>query len=124
MIVVPALDRAVGLEQEPLAAGAVVGVGVEDLLEGDLAVQLGVQGHEDGAQAAPPVPEPGPSLPFDESPDVQARRERLLQVKRKVAAAARPTPVMPALPEAPARAGESFTSRPRAAWRRVLPGAS
>ena len=41
-----------GLEQEPLAADRVVGVRVEDLLEGHLAVQLGVQGHEDGAQAA------------------------------------------------------------------------
>ena len=40
------------LQQEPLAAGRVVGVRVEDLLEGHLAVQLGVQGHEDGAQAA------------------------------------------------------------------------
>ena len=41
-----------GLQQEPLAAGRVVGVRVEDLLEGHLAVQLGVQGDEDGAQAA------------------------------------------------------------------------
>ena len=30
----------------------VVGVGVEDLLQGHLAMQFGVQGHEDGAQAA------------------------------------------------------------------------
>ena len=37
------------------AAGRVVGVAVEDLLEGDLAVQLGVEGDEDGAQAAPGV---------------------------------------------------------------------
>ena len=44
-----------GLEQEPLAAGRVVGVVVEDLLERHLAVQLGVQRHEDGAQAAPGV---------------------------------------------------------------------
>ena len=44
-----------GLQQEPLAAGRVVGVVVEDLLERHLAVQLGVQGHEDGAQAAPGV---------------------------------------------------------------------
>jgi hypothetical protein len=44
-----------GLEQEPLAAHAVVGVIVEDLLEGDLAVQLGIQRHEDGAQSAPGV---------------------------------------------------------------------
>ena len=41
-----------GLEQEPLAAGGVVGVLVEDLLQRHLAVQLGVEGHEDGAQAA------------------------------------------------------------------------
>ena len=34
------------------AAGRVVGVLVEDLLEGDLAVELGVEGDEDGAQAA------------------------------------------------------------------------
>ena len=44
-----------GLEQEPLAAGRVVGVVVEDLLERHLAVQLGVERHEDGAQAAPGV---------------------------------------------------------------------
>ena len=44
---------------------------------------------------------------FTESPDVRSRRERLLAVKRKVAAAARPLPPMPALPETPARAGES-----------------
>ena len=41
-----------GLDQEPLAARRVVGVVVEDLLERDLAVQLGVEGHEHGAQAA------------------------------------------------------------------------
>ena len=41
-----------GLEQEPTAAGRVVGVLGEDLLERDLAVELGVQGDEDGAQAA------------------------------------------------------------------------
>ena len=44
-----------GLEQEPLAADRVVGVVVEDLLERHLAVQLGVEGDEDGAQAAPGV---------------------------------------------------------------------
>ena len=44
-----------GLDQEPLAAGRVVGVVVEDLLERHLAVQLGVEGHEDRAQAAPGV---------------------------------------------------------------------
>ena len=41
-----------GLEQEPLAADRVVGVLVEDLLEGHLAVQLGVERDEDGTQAA------------------------------------------------------------------------
>ena len=40
------------LEQEPLPAGRVVGVVVEDLLEGHLAVQLAVERDEDGAQAA------------------------------------------------------------------------
>ena len=44
-----------GLQEEPLAADRVVGVVVEDLLERHLAVQLGVEGHEDGAQAAPGV---------------------------------------------------------------------
>ena len=44
-----------GLEQEAGAADRVVGVLVEDLLERHLAVQLGVQGDEDGAQAAPGV---------------------------------------------------------------------
>ena len=44
-----------GLEQEPLAAGRVVGVRLEDLLERHLAVQLAVQGDEDRAQAAPGV---------------------------------------------------------------------
>ena len=44
-----------GLEQEPLAADRVVGVVVEDLLQGHLAIQLGVQRHEDGPQAAPGV---------------------------------------------------------------------
>ena len=44
-----------GLQQEPLAADRVVGVVVEDLLERHLAVQLGVERDEDGAQAAPGV---------------------------------------------------------------------
>ena len=44
-----------GLEQEPLPAGRVVGVVVEDLLERHLAVQLGVERHEHGPQAAPGV---------------------------------------------------------------------
>jgi hypothetical protein len=44
-----------GLEQESLPAGGVVGVPLEDLLERHLAVQLAVQGHEDGPQAAPGV---------------------------------------------------------------------
>ena len=42
-----------GLQQEALAANRVVGVTVEDLLERDLAVQLVIERHEDGAQAAP-----------------------------------------------------------------------
>ena len=41
-----------GLDEEPGAAGGVVGVVVEDLLEGDLAVQLGVERHEDRPQPA------------------------------------------------------------------------
>ena len=41
-----------GFEQEPLTAGRVVGVIVQDLLERDLAVQLAVQCDEDGAEAA------------------------------------------------------------------------
>ena len=40
-----------GLEHETRAAGGVVGVVVEDLLERDLAVELGVERHEDRAQA-------------------------------------------------------------------------
>ncbi len=44
-----------GLKQEPLAADRVVGVVGEDLLERDLAVQLGVERHEHGAQATPGV---------------------------------------------------------------------
>ena len=38
--------------QEPVAAGRVVGVVVEDLLERHLAVQLAVEGHEDRPQPA------------------------------------------------------------------------
>ena len=41
-----------GLDQEASPARRVVGVVVEDLLEGDLAVQLAVEGHIDGAEAA------------------------------------------------------------------------
>ena len=44
-----------GLEQEPRPARRFVGVVVEDLLERHLAVKLGVDGDEDGAQAAPGV---------------------------------------------------------------------
>ncbi len=42
-----------GLDEEPGAADRVVGVGVEDLLECDLAVELDVERDEDGAEAAP-----------------------------------------------------------------------
>ena len=42
-------------EHEPLAAGRFVGVLLQDLLERDLAVQLAVERHEHGAQAAPSV---------------------------------------------------------------------
>ena len=41
-----------GLDEEAVSAGGVVGAVVEDLLEGDLAVELGVEGNEDRAQAA------------------------------------------------------------------------
>ncbi len=41
-----------GLDQEPLSAGRVVGVVVEDLLEGNLAIQLAVERDEHGAQTA------------------------------------------------------------------------
>ena len=41
-----------GLDHEPLAAGRVVGMVIEDLLERHLAMELGVQRHEDGAQTA------------------------------------------------------------------------
>src|SRR5262249_27252486 len=42
-----------GLGDEPLAADRVVGVPLEDLLERHLAVELGIEGDEDLAQAAP-----------------------------------------------------------------------
>jgi len=61
----------------------------------------------DAAEVEVRTPTAQPSLAFTESPDVATRRERLLKVKRKVAAAARPAPPMPALPETSARAGES-----------------
>ena len=41
-----------GLEQESAAALRVIGVRVEDLLERDLAMQLAVESHEDGAEPA------------------------------------------------------------------------
>ncbi len=44
-----------GLQEEAGAAVGVVGVVVEDLLQRDLAMQLGVECHEDGAEAAPGV---------------------------------------------------------------------
>ena len=51
-----------GLEQEPGAAPRVVGQLGPDLLQGDLAIQLGVDRHADQAEAAPAVrpddPEP------------------------------------------------------------------
>ncbi len=40
------------LEQEPLTAGGIVGVRIEDLLERHLAVELAVEGHEHCSQAA------------------------------------------------------------------------
>ena len=53
-----------GLEQEASAAGRVVGVAVEDLLEGHLAVELAVERHEDRPEAplgvGPQHPEPSP----------------------------------------------------------------
>ncbi len=57
-----------GLEQESGAADLVVGVVVEDLLEGDLAVQLAVDGDEDGPQAPLGV------RPQDAEPLASARR--------------------------------------------------
>jgi hypothetical protein len=51
-----------GIEQEPLAAGRVVGVVVQDLFERDFAVELGIECHKDRAQTAagvrPQHPEP------------------------------------------------------------------
>ncbi len=41
-----------GLCEETLTTDSVVGVLVEDLLQRHFAVQLGVQSHKDGAQAA------------------------------------------------------------------------
>jgi hypothetical protein len=41
-----------GLGQEAAATRQIVGPHLEDLLDGHLAVALGVQGHEDGAEAA------------------------------------------------------------------------
>ena len=53
-----------GFEDEPGAAGGIIGVAVEDLLERDLAIQLGVERDEDGAQSSarmgPQDPEPLP----------------------------------------------------------------
>jgi hypothetical protein len=40
-----------GLEQEPLPAGRVVGVAVQHLHQGHLAMQFRIQRDEDGAQA-------------------------------------------------------------------------
>ncbi len=44
-----------GLDEKPVAAGRVVGVAVEDLLEGDLAVQLAIERHEHLPQTTPGV---------------------------------------------------------------------
>ncbi len=41
-----------GLKHEPLPAGRIIGMAVVDLLQRHLAVQLGVQGDEDGAESA------------------------------------------------------------------------
>src|SRR5262249_28564689 len=53
-----------GLHQEPGAIGLVVGVAVEDLLEGDFAVELAVERHEYRPEAPlrmrPQHPEPLP----------------------------------------------------------------
>ena len=72
-----------GLEDEPGAAGGVVGVVVEDLLERDLAVQLGVERDEDRAQPAagvgPQDAEPlavAGGLPNDAVASASARRCR------------------------------------------------
>jgi hypothetical protein len=44
-----------GLDEKPVAAGRVVGVAIEDLLEGDLAVQLAIERHEHFPQTTPGV---------------------------------------------------------------------
>ncbi len=83
-----------------------------DLRRGTSPRPTGDEGaREDGEERHAPI-RPRPtgdetSAVFTEASDVQSRRERLLQVKRKVEAAARPAPTMPALPETSARAGES-----------------
>ncbi len=41
-----------GFQDEPRAAGGIVGVLVEDLLEGDLTIELGVERDEDRTQPA------------------------------------------------------------------------
>jgi len=84
-----------------------VPLGSQPPLHSQLPLRQSGSVHADGQEAETPASEGRPVFTFDESPDVQARRERLQQVKRKVAAAARPAPAMPALPEAPAQAGES-----------------
>ncbi|HTP28492.1 MAG TPA: hypothetical protein VMK12_22900, partial [Anaeromyxobacteraceae bacterium] len=64
----------------------------------------------DGVEAAAPQPLARASLASPsvaEAPDLKQRRDKLLEVKRKVAAAARPTPPVAALPDTPARTGES-----------------
>ena len=60
-----------GLEDEPGPAAGVVGMAIEDLLEGELAVQLVVDRHEDGPQAALGV---GPEAA--EAPPVGGRPRR------------------------------------------------
>ena len=45
-----------GFEQKPLAAVGIVGVVVKDLFEGDLAMELVVEGDKYGSQAAAGVP--------------------------------------------------------------------
>jgi hypothetical protein len=65
------------------------------------------------AQTKEPSPSPwkgegrGEGPGNEEPSDLDLRRERLAKIKRRVAEAARPAPVVPALPETPARAGES-----------------
>ena len=65
-----------GLDQEPGAAGGVVGVLGLDLLEGDLAVQLRIQRHEDDADAAAGV--------VPQQPEATAFRGRLAQAEAPV----------------------------------------